>query len=184
MIEPAIRLLLFIGLIALQIVWVVTSPVPVITEYRYFYKRRSAQFIAIISIMLLLQLTNVISLPMSLASPFFSFMGLLFFLLGIALAVWAKLAMKSNWGTPAQHDRTRQKQLITAGPFAFSRNPIYVGLFIQFIGFELAMQSVLILLAFPLFWIIRNAVRKEESLLTKFFGKPYLAYCKNVPRFL
>ena len=111
-------------------------------------------------------------------------MGLVIFLMGAILAVWAKLTMGSSWGRPAQHDLSIQKQLVRTGPFAFSRNPIYVGLLLLFLGFEMVLQSYLIVLIIPLFLMVYFAVKKEEKLLEKYFGKEYLEFKKKVPRFL
>lgn len=181
-----IKIFLLLGLAIIQIVWLITSPKPVLAEYRSFYKRRSGQFITVVYAVLFFQLFDVLKFPIQNKDtiPILSIVGLLIFSAGIVFAVWAKITMKSNWGTPAQHGTSRQKMLITTGLFVYSRNPIYVGLFAIFIGFQLALQSYLVLLAIPLFWIMRKTILKEESLLTKFFGKPYTEYCKNVPRYL
>ncbi len=109
--------------------------------------------------------------------------GLCISLYGAGLASWAKWTMGTNWGRPAQHDRKIQKQLVTDGPFAFSRNPIYVGLLFLFIGLEFALQSYGFILAIPLFLAIRKAVMTEEALLLTYFGKSYARYKKRVPRF-
>lgn len=109
--------------------------------------------------------------------------GLCISLYGTGLASWAKWTMGANWGRPAQHDKKIQKHLVVDGPFAFSRNPIYVGLLFLFIGLEFALQSYGFILAIPLFLTIRKAVIIEENLLNKYFGKPYDHYKKQVPRF-
>lgn len=110
--------------------------------------------------------------------------GLGMSLYGMALASWAKWVMGANWGRPAQHDRTTQKDLVTAAPFCYSRNPIYVGLFLLFLGLEIGLRSYGALLAIPLAFGIRSAVLTEEKLLQKYFGKVYSEYKKTVPRFL
>ncbi len=103
---------------------------------------------------------------------------------GAVLASWAKLVMGTNWGRPAQHDKTVQKHLVTAAPFCYSRNPIYVGLFLLFVGLEIGLRSYVLILSIPLAIGIRNTVLIEEGLLGKYFGKKYLDYKKTVPRFL
>ncbi len=114
---------------------------------------------------------------------FMEFAGVCISVYGTALASWAKWTMGTNWGRPAQHNKKMQKHLVTQGPFAYSRNPIYVGLLFLFIGLEFALRSYGFILAIPLFFAIRNAVFVEEKLLTKYFGKRYTLYTQRVARF-
>jgi len=125
-------------------------------------------------------LTNVRSTSIVL----FEIAGLILTIGGAGLASWAKVVMGTNWGRPAQHDKDVQSSLVTTGPFAYSRNPLYLGLLIMVIGQEIALHSYLIVLA-PLFFIaITMAAAAEEKLLAHHFGKSYLTYQSRVPRFL
>ncbi len=176
-----IKWILVFGMGIIQLVWWLTRP----TSKQSFiaFKRWSTWVVSGVVLLEFFQITGFISWRFS-SGRILSLAGLIIFVAGIILAVWAKLVMKENWGHPAEHDRSRQKNLVTTGPFALSRNPIYVGLLFLFVGFELALQSWLVMLAIPLLISIRFAIRKEEALLLKIFGKPYAAYCKKIPRFL
>ncbi|PJE63589.1 hypothetical protein COU89_02535 [Candidatus Roizmanbacteria bacterium CG10_big_fil_rev_8_21_14_0_10_45_7] len=110
--------------------------------------------------------------------------GLIIFTAGIVLCIWAKLTMRDSWGIPAQHDIKRQSTLITSGPYRFTRNPIYVGLFMVVFGQALALGSWLFFLVYLLYMYFGIAIKKEEQLLTKHFGKGYTEYAKRVPRYL
>ena len=123
-------------------------------------------------------------LPESLQFKGMDFVGVVLAFLGMALAVWAKLTMKKSWGAPGQHDPQMQPELVTSGPFHFSRNPIYVGLFLFLIGFELGMESWLILAAVPVAVIINRAVMKEEKRLEEIFGEKYQENFRRVRRYL
>ena len=108
--------------------------------------------------------------------------GLLVFIAGFSISIWAKLAMGKIWGVPAElrHD---QNKLIKHGPFKYSRNPIYVGLIMVLIGYGLALQSWFTFLALvPIFYYVKST-EKEEELLEKHFKEEYLKYKKEVPRF-
>lgn len=111
-------------------------------------------------------------------------LGILIALVGVLFASWAKIVMGTSWGRPAQHDKTIQSRLVTRGPFARSRNPIYVGLFLLFVGQQIALQSYALLGAFIYAIAIYKAVKTEETLLTKYFGIEYITYTKRVPKFL
>jgi len=92
--------------------------------------------------------------------------------------------MQGNWGMPGRHDIASQSKLVTAGPYAFGRNPIYVGLIAMTIGFGLALKSYGILLMPFIIAHFRRMIFKEEILLEKYFGKTYAKYKSEVPRFL
>lgn len=115
--------------------------------------------------------------------PTVKYIGLLLVVFGTLLASWAKIVMGQNWGRPAQHDKKIQTKLVTGGPFAYSRNPIYAGLLLVFLGQQAVLQSYGIFLVFFFAYAVRQAVSREERLLKQFFGQSYLAYMRSVPRF-
>jgi len=103
---------------------------------------------------------------------------------GLIFLVWSLSTMGKKWGLPAQHDASRQNKLITTGPFALSRNPIYVSIVIFFVGFELALQSSFIFLVLFFIWHTHHIIKKEEVLLKTHFGQEYEHYMTRVPRYL
>lgn len=184
MIDP-VHLLLYFSLIWYVLLWAITDTSPIahfMTNFRTF---RGVLGVLVVFIMAIQALNFFrLDLPSQYQNPISIWLGVPIMLLGLSLACWAKIVMKTNWGVPAQHDITKQKSLVTSGPFAYVRNPIYLGLLVYFIGFELALMSWILAGAVPLFILIRMAIVKEETLLRKHFGKLYSAYCKNIPRFL
>jgi protein-S-isoprenylcysteine O-methyltransferase Ste14 len=83
--------------------------------------------------------------------------------------------------------RTRSDhELVTWGPFAYVRHPIYSALFVWMIGMAVAFGHVWGLIAgVPLYWIgTLLRIREEERLLHARFGAGYEAYAKRVKRFL
>ncbi|OGY55505.1 MAG: hypothetical protein A2912_06165 [Candidatus Buchananbacteria bacterium RIFCSPLOWO2_01_FULL_40_23b] len=104
--------------------------------------------------------------------------------LSIIFAIWARLTMKKSWGVPAQHNIEKQNKLITTGPYQYSRNPIYLGIIGTFIGMAMAFSNFLFFLTPLLIWYFYEIIQREETLLQKYFGKEYLRYKNNVPRFL
>ena len=76
--------------------------------------------------------------------------------------------------------------LINEGPYRFSRNPIYVGFAITYVGLAVAMDSVLVLLLLIpcLFVVDRFVIRREERYLSAKFGADYDAYRARVRRWL
>jgi protein-S-isoprenylcysteine O-methyltransferase Ste14 len=85
--------------------------------------------------------------------------------------------------------RTRSDRLgplIASGPFAYVRNPLYVGNILLWTGFSIAARLVwlapivVVLLAIEYHAI----VRWEEQLLTARIGEPYVDYIRDVPRWI
>jgi len=78
------------------------------------------------------------------------------------------------------------RKLTTAGPYAFVRNPLYVGNFLIGLGFCLFMNNIFLWLIYSalFFFFYKGTVKKEEELLEKLFGKQYIKYRKEVPAFI
>jgi protein-S-isoprenylcysteine O-methyltransferase Ste14 len=76
--------------------------------------------------------------------------------------------------------------LIQRGPFAWSRNPLYVGLLAGSAGVGLLLGSTWALVALPLEWALLRwgAVAPEEEYLAAKFGATYAGYRSRVRRWL
>jgi len=106
-------------------------------------------------------------------------MGLPLFLSGAGLCAWSVLEAKEmNIASP--------NRLLTSGPYALSRNPMYVGWTLIYIGITLAVNSVWILGLLPLVILYIHFVetRKEEQRLAEQFGDDYHNYRRQVRRYL
>lgn len=76
--------------------------------------------------------------------------------------------------------------LITDGPYALVRNPMYLGTFLMGCGFILILWPWWFLFIFALIFYLRfkNLVLSEENKLQQIFGKSYQQYVKTAPRFI
>ncbi len=76
--------------------------------------------------------------------------------------------------------------LVAAGPYRFSRNPIYVGFALAYTGFAVGMDSpaALAFLIPCLIVIDRFVIAREETYLAAKFGDSYAAYARSVRRWL
>ena len=88
-------------------------------------------------------------------------------------------------GTTVRPDRAAST-LVIAGPYKISRNPMYLGLALVYLGIAIAGQSVsaLILLPVVLAIIQRRAIEPEEAFLEQRFGANYINYAAKVRRWL
>jgi protein-S-isoprenylcysteine O-methyltransferase Ste14 len=104
-------------------------------------------------------------------------------ILGLLFAVWARLALGSNWsGTvtiKANH------QLIRGGPYRFIRHPIYTGMLAALFATAITQRLVTGLLGFAivLFALWRKA-KREESFLSQEFGQAFDEHRQHTGMFL
>jgi protein-S-isoprenylcysteine O-methyltransferase Ste14 len=108
--------------------------------------------------------------------------GFFFSALGIGLAIVARAYVGRNWGTPVSN--RENPELITTGPYAFVRHPIYGGMLLAMVGSAIG-QSMLWLLPLIVYGphFILSA-RREEKLLLEEFPERYPVYMKRTKMLL
>jgi protein-S-isoprenylcysteine O-methyltransferase Ste14 len=76
--------------------------------------------------------------------------------------------------------------LVTAGPYRFTRNPMYTGLVVAYLGVSLLWHVgwAVVLLPLPMLAIYRFVIRREERYLTAAFGDQYREYQSRVRRWI
>lgn len=123
-------------------------------------------------------------LPIVDAPPGFWLPGLALVLAGLALDAWALWRLRAArttilpWGEPSA--------LVTDGPFRVSRNPIYVGYALEYVGAALWIGTVWgwILLPVVLAVMDRVLIPREERALDAAFGPAYASYRARVRRWV
>ena len=110
-------------------------------------------------------------------------LGLACIIFGESIRFWAV----SYAGSITRTTKAGASTLCTAGPFAHTRNPLYIGNMLMYTGIVLiagASNILAILMLTWLFFIIQYylIINLEEQTLTRIFGATYLDYSKNVPR--
>ena len=108
-------------------------------------------------------------------------LGLIVCAAGIALAIWARVYLGRNWGMPMT--QREHPELVTTGPYAYTRNPLYLGSLLMGLGFAAAARSwwvgaVLLLMFFAIYLPV---IRDEEAFLRQKFPE-FDAYARRVPR--
>jgi protein-S-isoprenylcysteine O-methyltransferase Ste14 len=95
-------------------------------------------------------------------------------LMGILLRAWAAGYLEKG------------SKLATSGPYAFTRNPLYLGSAMIGSGFAVAGRSLVMAAAFVvlLLLVYRPVIRREERFLSQKFGAAYANYAALVPLFL
>ena len=108
------------------------------------------------------------------ADPWRAALGIVFFVLGLAFAIWARVHIGRNWGTPmTQKD---EPELVTSGPYHLVRHPIYSGILVAGFGTALALSWLwLIAVGLAGVYFVYSAT-VEERFLTEQFPDAYPAY--------
>jgi protein-S-isoprenylcysteine O-methyltransferase Ste14 len=103
---------------------------------------------------------------------------------GLALILWALLTMRRQrtthepFGVPVA--------LVVTGPYAFTRNPMYLGVTGMLLGAALWVGTLPLFFA-PLAFSLtmdRSQIPYEEAKLQRIFGQAYDGYCRRVRRWL
>ena len=76
--------------------------------------------------------------------------------------------------------------LVIAGPYRITRNPMYLGFALAYLGIAIAGQSIWALVLLPVVLVIvqRGAIEPEEAFLKKCFGTDYVSYKNRVRRWI
>ena len=100
--------------------------------------------------------------------------GVALCVLGFGLAIYARWHLGSNWGMPMS--LKEQPELVTSGPYAFIRHPIYTGLILAMIGSAIGVNVSWALLLVPVSAYFILSARQEESAMLQQFPEQYAAY--------
>jgi protein-S-isoprenylcysteine O-methyltransferase Ste14 len=105
--------------------------------------------------------------------------GLVLTVAGCGFAIWARLTLGSNWSGRATVKAGHE--LVTRGPYAVARHPIYTGLLLAVVGTELAQgewHGMLALVLIVLALMVKMS--QEERLMMQTFPVAYPAYRQRV----
>jgi len=96
-------------------------------------------------------------------------------ILGLVFAVWAREHLGRNWSRSVTIKQGHE--LITTGPYAVVRHPIYTGILAGFLGMAIALSQVRGFVAFVLiFLVLWIKLRMEEQWMRSQFGETYATY--------
>jgi protein-S-isoprenylcysteine O-methyltransferase Ste14 len=106
--------------------------------------------------------------------PWRAGLGGVLFVLGLGFAIWARLHIGRNWGTPMT--RKDDPELVTSGPYRLVRHPIYSGILVAGVGMAVALSwQWLIAVALAGVYFVYSAT-VEERYLTEQFPDTYPPY--------
>lgn len=129
-------------------------------------------------------------IPVALIMFYFTSFNFPFYLVGLSFILIGELVRINAVRYAGGATRTMNvgaPSLCMSGPYSFTRNPLYLGNMIIYLGFVLfsggpfLIETFIFVLMFFTFQY-SMIISLEEETLNKKFGKAYTAYKKNVPR--
>ncbi len=166
----ALRTAIAIAWIVFWIYWLASAFG--VKEGRASRRRIPLNGLSALAVVLLLRVFRGGSLAVH--SPVLAAIGAVVFASGIALAIWARLHLGSNWGMPMS--QKAEPELVTSGPYRFVRHPIYSGLLVALLGTALATNLIGLIVVAILGGYFYYSASVEEKNLTATFPTAYPAY--------
>lgn len=142
-------------------------------------------------------LTWISIIPFSFITKYYSFlnpieylefnelkiMGITLILIAFIWTATAQIQMSKSWRIGINYEE--KTALISHGLFNYSRNPIFLGILVTYLGtFLIAPNTISFSVLLITFFIIQTQVRLEEEYLENVQGKSYLEYKSKVRRWL
>ncbi len=119
--------------------------------------------------------------------------GVILFFMGFILVVWGRITIGRSWAGFAEKTKSPEP-LVVNGPYYLCRNPIYVGLAIEWFGMLITYtwpfltEPIFLVLFFVILiksaYIYHQVILAEEKFLLSRFGDDYKKYIASTPRYL
>jgi protein-S-isoprenylcysteine O-methyltransferase Ste14 len=122
----------------------------------------------------------------ALSIPLPEFIALGFVLLGATIAISGVLSFRRARTTVNPLKPDTSSSLVRSGVYTLTRNPMYLGMLMLLLAWGIYLSNALALLFVPLFLVYMNRfqIEPEERALTARFGQEFVAYTRQVRRWL
>lgn len=166
----AVDVVIVVGWVVFCIYWVAASVG--VKAGRTGWARSAGARLAIILIVLLL--LRVLNVHAATNDPWLAGTGLAIFLLGVALAVCARVYLGRNWGM-AMSEKV-DPELVTTGPYRTIRHPIYSGIILALVGTAVAVSFFWLIAVVLLGAYFLYSAVMEERYMAEIFPDAYPRY--------
>jgi len=114
----------------------------------------------------------------------FTILGAIFYFSGVGLYLWGLITMRSQFAVSSMFgaELYREHKLVTNGPFAIIRHPLYMGVLLSAIGALFVFKTWSMVVFTPLSLVVIGRAEREEKLLEQEFGEEWKAYIAKVPK--
>ena len=116
------------------------------------------------------------------SNPVLQGIGMAMFLIGLGLAVWARVHLGRNWGTPMSEKL--DAELVTTGPYRHIRNPIYSGIILAAIGTMVAISWYWLVVVVLMGAYFVHSANVEEQTMQRLFPDTYPEYKRSTKKLI
>jgi protein-S-isoprenylcysteine O-methyltransferase Ste14 len=170
---PVIDTVILVGWVAFWIYWLAASVGAKAGQTRWT-RFAGVRVAAVLIVLLLLRLRVLHGHAVTSEDAWLQGVGLAVFVLGLALAIWARVYLGRNWGMPmSQKD---DPELVTTGPYRTIRHPIYAGIVLAMIGTTIAVSLYWLAAVVVLGGYFLYSAIVEERLMARLFPDAYAQY--------
>jgi len=160
-----VALVILAAWVAFWIYWIFASVG--VKKGRIRWSHEAGVRVVIVLIVLLLVRIGAIKGLAITSDPWLEGIGLAIFASGLALAVWARVYLGRNWGTPMS--QKVDPDLVTTGPYRRVRHPIYSGIILAMVGTAVAVSWYwLIAVALLGTYFVYSALIEERDMIRLF----------------
>lgn len=167
-----VDVVIFVGWVSFWIYWLAASIDVKAGQTRW--TRFAGIRVGVILIILLLLRVRALKGHAATNDPWLQGIGLAIFLLGLALAICARVYLGRNWGMPMS--QKVDPELVTTGPYSNIRHPIYSGIILAMIGTTIAVSLYWLVAVVALGAYFLYSAIVEERLMTRLFADSYPEY--------
>ena len=125
--------------------------------------------------------------PIPVAVPsFITIIGAFFYFGGVGFYLWGLMTMRSQFAVSNLFgaELYKEHKLVTSGPFALVRHPLYVGVILTALGALLIFKTWAMVVFMPMSLVVIGRAEREERLLEQEFGEAWNAYSFKIPKWL
>jgi protein-S-isoprenylcysteine O-methyltransferase Ste14 len=144
-------------------------------------RSRSTPFVgvrvAVLLVIVVLSRVGVFKGHATVSDPWLGGIGLTLFVLGLALAVWARRYLGRNWGMPMT--QKENPELVTTGPYGRVRHPIYTGILLAMIGTAVAVSPYWLVAVVAVGAYFVYSAFAEERFMASRFPDTYPGYKRS-----
>lgn len=114
-------------------------------------------------------------------NPTVALVGAALTIVGVLIAIWARWYLAENWGMPMAVKEN--PELVTNGPYAYIRHPIYTGILLAMLGSGLVQPGLFIIGIFSVGYFVYSAYKEQQRFLQE-FPETYPDYVRRTKMFI
>ena len=170
-----VDVVIFVGWLAFWIYWLAAAVG--VKSGQTGWARFAGFRVGIILVVLLLVRARVFKGHTVISDPWLQGIGLAVFVLGLALAIWARVYLGRNWGMPMS--QKADPELVTTGPYRSIRHPIYSGIILAMVGTTIAVSLYWLVAAVLIGAYFTYSAVAEERFMASRFPESYPGYKRS-----